>query len=104
MYRVSKSIPTAAFALRPMRFNEDDTPVHFSAVTFEPDAYKGIEQFIRIMDTFGMIAPEENDGLRGMRYVDVMDANYNILQTLPVTAKGFEHMLKKLKAVRDSAP
>jgi len=45
---------------------------------------------------------EPHDGpLEGERFVDVLDAQGDILTTLEITRKGFEYLRRTLRVVRD---
>lgn len=46
-YPIAASLPRAAFALRPMRIDRDETAIHFTATTFPADPYAGCEITIR---------------------------------------------------------
>lgn len=99
-YPIAASIPAAAHALRPMRIDKRDHPIHYTATTFPRGAYAGCELTIRRMECFGMLVPQSSQ-LEGSRFVDVLDAEGDILDTIGVTQKGFEYMRRVLGVRRE---
>ena len=100
-YPIATSIPKTAHALRPMRIDRDESPIHYEATTFPADAYKGCELQIRRMECFGMLTKRDG-ALQGRWFLDVLDADGDILDTLEVNAKGALYMRRTLFARRES--
>ncbi len=100
-YPIAAGLPATAHALRPMRIDRSENAIHYEATTFPNGPYKGCELTIRRMECFGYVLPSNPDGLEGSRFVDVLDANGDILDTLPVTQTGFEYMRRFLKFRRE---
>lgn len=80
-----------------MRIDKNEAPIHYTPTAFEGDSYKGCEITIRRMETFGMITLPEPGPLVGNLFVDVLDEGEDILETYPVTRKGFEYMRRVLR-------
>lgn len=100
-WAISESVPKEAAALRPWRMKNEQA-VHFTAVYFE-QPYKGCELTIRRMDAFGMVAEPHDGPLSGERFVDVLDAQGDILTTFEINRKGFEYLRRTLRVTREPA-
>jgi len=106
-YPIAASLPKTAHALRPMRIDRDEDPVHYEATTFPRDPYKGCELVIRRMECFGMLTKRAGP-LQGAWFLDVLDVEADILDTLEVNAEGVKYMRRVLfmkredKALRDA--
>lgn len=98
-WEISKHVPREAAALRPWRI-KDERPVHFTAAFFQ-DPFAGCELTIRRMDCFGMVTEPHDGSLAGERFVDVLDAQGDILTTFEINRKGFEYLRRKLRTVRE---
>lgn len=92
---IAESLPKTAHALRPMRIDRDENPVHYEATTFKGDAYAGCELQIRRMEVFSMLTKRDGP-LQGSWFLDVLDADGDILDTLEVNAKGVKYMRRTL--------
>lgn len=94
-FPLAASLPKTAHALRPMRIDRDESPVHYEATTFPRDAYRGCELQIRRMECFGMLTKRDGP-LQGKWFLDVLDADSDILDTLEVNAQGVKYMRRTL--------
>lgn len=101
-YPIAESISKAAHALRPMRIDRDESPIHYTATTFPDGPYQGCEKTIRRMESFGHLPPRVPGSLTGNLFVDVLDADGDILDTLEVSRAGFEYMRRVLRFRRES--
>lgn len=99
---IAGSISKDAHALRPMRIGRDEIPIHYEATTFPKDPYVGCELLIRRMEVFGMLA--RRDGrLKGAWFLDVLDSDGDILDTLEVNGAGVKYMRRTLRMKRESS-
>ena len=96
---ISESVPKEAAALRPWRM-KDERAVHFTACYFAK-LYHGCELTVRRMDAFGMVGAPHDGPLVGERFVDVLDAQGDILTTFEINRKGFEYLRRTLRVVRE---
>ena len=94
-YPIAASIPIAAHALRPMRIDRDENPVHYTATTFPQNPYSGCEITVRRMECFGHLTRRDGQ-LQGKWFLDVLDADGDILDTLEVNQRGVEYMRRVL--------
>jgi hypothetical protein len=99
-YPIASSLPKTAHALRPMRIDRDESPVHYEATTFPRGAYKGCELQIRRMECFGMLTKRDGP-LRGSWFLDVLDEQSDILDTLEVSQSGVKYMRRTLFMKRE---
>lgn len=100
-FPITAAVPKSAHALRPMRIDRDEVPIHYTATSFvEP--YKGCEMTLRRMEAFGMLEPRSPGQLKGTRFVDVLDEIGDIIDTIGVTRRGFEYLRDKLKFRREA--
>jgi hypothetical protein len=100
-FPIAASLPKTAHALRPMRIDSNEDPVHYDAITFPRGPYAGCELQIRRMECFGMLA--KHDGpLRGKWFLDVLDGQGDILDTLEViNQRGVKYMRRTLSLKRE---
>lgn len=99
-YPIATSVPKTAHALRPMRIGRDEHPVHYTATTFPKNPYSGCEVTIRRMECFGYL--KRCDGpLQGEWFLDVLDADGDILDTLEVNRRGVEYLRRVLRFRRE---
>lgn len=101
-FPIAASVPKTAHALRPMRIDRDENPIHYTGTTFPKNPYAGCEITIRRMECFGHLMPREPGPLKGNLFVDILDADGDILDTLAVTREGFEYMRRVLRFRRES--
>ena len=94
-YPIAASLPKTAHALRPMRIDRDESPAHYEATTFPRDPYKGCELQIRRMECFGMLTKRDG-ALQGSWFLDVLDVQGDILDTLEVNASGVKYMRRTM--------
>lgn len=99
-YPIAASLPKTAHALRPMRIDRDEQPVHYEATTFPGDPYKGCELTIRRMECFQMLTKRDG-ALQGKWFLDVLDAEGDILDTLEVSPRGVKYMRRVLFMKRE---
>ncbi len=100
-FQIAASVPKTAHALRPMRIDRDENPVHYTATTFPQNPYSGCEITIRRMESFGFVLPQEPGNLRGNLFVDLLDSEGDIIDTLAVTRDGFEYLRRALRFRRE---
>lgn len=100
-YPIAASTPASAVALRPMRIGRDEHPIHYTAAEFLRGR-AGVELTLRRMECFGMLIHQPGQ-LEGTRFVDVLDAQGDILNTIGVTRRGFEYMRRTLRFRREGA-
>lgn len=100
-YPITDSLPRAARALRPMRIDRNEDPVHYEATTFRDDPYAGCALQIRRMEAFGMLIRREVGPLQGSWFLDVLDEQGDILDTLEVNARGVQYMRRTLYMLRE---
>lgn len=98
---IAASLPKAAHALRPMRIDRNEDPVHYEATTFPKDAYRGCELQIRRMEAFGMLT-KPTGNLQGSWFLDVLDEQGDILETLEVNTRGVKYMRRTLFMKRET--
>ena len=99
-FPIASSLPKAAHALRPMRIDRDENPVHYEATTFPSGSYKGCELQIRRMECFGMLTKRDGP-LQGSWFLDVLDEQGDILDTLEVDSRGVKYMRRTLFMKRE---
>ena len=99
-YPIAAGVPKAAHALRPMRIDRDENPVHYTATTFPQNPYSGCEVTIRRMECFGYLTRREGS-LQGTWFLDVLDADGDILDTLEVNKRGVEYLRRVLRFLRE---
>ncbi len=100
-FPIAASVPKAAHALRPMRIGRDEVAIHYTATSFV-DPYRGCEITLRRMESCGLLEPRTDGPLRGSRFVDVLDEDGDILDTIGVTRHGFEYLRSKLRFRREA--
>lgn len=101
-YPIAASVPKTAHALRPMRIDRNENPIHYTGTTFPQNPHAGCELTIRRMECFGYVLPPEPGNLKGHLFVDILNSDGDILDTLAVTRDGFEYMRRTLRFVRES--
>lgn len=94
-FSTSGNLSKDAHALAPIRFLDNDHLKHYDATTFS-EPYKGCELIIRRAEAFGYILSSQ-ERVKGEFAVDVLDKNGDILDTLEVTEKGFNYLIRELK-------
>lgn len=99
-FPIAASLPKTAHALRPMRIDRDESPVHYESTTFPRGAFQGCELQIRRMECFGMLTKRDGS-LQGTWFIDVLDAEGDILETLEVNARGVKNMRRTLFMERE---
>lgn len=99
-FPIAASLPKTAHALRPMRIDRNEDPVHYEATTFPRDPYKGCALQIRRMECFGHLTRRDGP-LQGAWFLDVLDADGDILDTLEVNACGVKYMRRTLYMTRE---
>lgn len=99
-FPIAASLPKSAHALRPMRIGRDENVVHYEATTFPNGPYEGCELTIRRMECFGMLTKRDG-ALKGSWFLDVLDAEGDILDTLEVSKSGVAYMRRKLYFQRE---
>lgn len=97
---IDKLLATEAHALRPVRVVKD-APVHYSATTFPQGPRSGCELYLRRMASFGYLAGTPADKPEDL-WVDVLDANGDILQEWPINRKGMEYLRRTFRFVREA--
>lgn len=97
---INKLLSLEAHALRPVRVVKN-VPVHYSATTFPNNPRAGCELILRRMGCFGHLAGVAGDKLNDL-WVDVLDAQGDILQEWPITRKGIEYLRRTLRFVREA--
>jgi hypothetical protein len=99
--QIAASLPRTAHALRPMRIGRQGDAIHYEATTFPSDPYQGCELQVRRMECFGMLTRREQGPLQGSWFLDVLDAEGDILDTLEVNAQGVKYMRRTLYMKRE---
>lgn len=97
---IDKLLPLSAHALRPVRIVKD-VAVHYTATTFLQNPRSGCELTLRRLGSFGCLTGVPGDKLENL-WVDVLDAQGDILQEWPITRNGMEYLRQKLRFVRES--
>jgi len=97
---IDKLLPPEAHALRPVRIVRD-VAVHYSATTFPQNPRGGCELTLRRLGGFGHLTGVPGDKLEDL-WVDVLDAQGDILQEWPITRKGMEYLRRTLRFVRET--
>lgn len=100
-FPIAASLPRTAHALRPMRIARNDEAIHYEATTFTRDPYQGCELQIRRMECFGMLTKREHGPLQGTWFLDVLDEQGDILDTLEVNAQGVKYMRRTIGVKRE---
>lgn len=100
MTTIAELLSPAAHALRPVRMRGDEA-VNYSATTFPQDPLGGCRLTLRRLEAFGYLAGAPGDHL-GNLWVDVLDAEGDILQEWPITRRGFEYLRRTLRFVREA--
>ena len=93
---IASGLPKTAHALRPMRIDRNEVAIHYEATTFPGGAYSGCELQIRRMECFSMLTKRDDGPLQGSWFLDVLDEQGDILDTLEVNAKGVKYMRRTL--------
>jgi len=99
-FPICASVPERARALRPMRIDRHEKPIHYTATTFVRP-FEGLEITLRRMEAFGMLVAQTGKQLEGTRFVDILDADEDIIDTIGVTQRGFEYMRRVLRFRRE---
>lgn len=99
-YPVAASIPKSAHALRPVRIVKEEL-VNYSGTTFPNNPYAGCEMMLRRCEAFGHVWPLPEDQSLPDLFIDVLDAQGDILLEVPISKKGFEYLRSKLRFVRE---
>jgi hypothetical protein len=99
---IAASLPPNAHALRPMRIDRNENPVHYPATTFPGRAFAGCELQIRRMECFSMLTKRDGP-LQGSWFLDVLDEQGDILDTLEVNSKGVKYLRRTLFMKREDA-
>lgn len=99
-YPISRSLQRTAHALRPMRIHGTE-PIHYEATTYLDNPYRGCETQIRRMECFGMLTRRDGQ-LQGNWFLDVLDVDGDILDTLEVNSVGVKYMRRTLRMRRES--
>ncbi len=100
-FPIAASLPKTAHALRPMRIDRNEDPVHYEATTFPRGPYAGCELQIRRMECFGMLANRDGP-LQGSWFLDVLDEQGDILETLEVIGqRAVKYMRRTLHMRRE---
>jgi len=102
-YPIAASVPLHAHALRPMLIDGHERPLHYTGTTFPANPYAGCELTIRRMECFGYLLPTAPGSLEGSYFVDVLDSQGDILETLAVTRQGFEYLRRVLRFRRETS-
>lgn len=102
-FQIAASLPRTAYALRPMRIDRRDDAIHYEAITFPRDPFQGCELQIRRMEAFGMLTKREQGPLQGTWFLDVLDEQGDILDTLEVNAQGVKYMRRTIGVKRQDA-
>lgn len=87
-----------AHALRPVRIVQGNA-VHYTATTFPNGPRAGCSQMLRMAEVtggLGRVGEELQDF-----WVDVLDANGDILQEWPANKRCFDYLRRKLRCVRE---
>lgn len=99
-YPIAAGLPKTAHALRPMRIDRNENPVHYEGTTFPKDPRAGCELQIRRMEAFGMLTKPTGQ-LRGSWFLDVLDEQGDIIDTLEVNSAGVKYMRRTLYMKRE---
>ena len=99
-FPIAQSLQKSAHALRPMRIDRDESPVHYTATTFPLNPYNGCELLVRRMECFGYLNRREGH-LQGRWFLDVLDADGDILDTLEVNQRGVGYLRSVLRFRRE---
>ena len=91
-FPIAASLPLTACALRPMHIDAQEQATHYAASTFSPSPYKGCEMIVRRMECFGLVTKPADGSLQGTWFLDVLDAQGDILDTLEVSARGVSYL------------
>lgn len=102
-YPIASSLSKTARALRPMRIDRQENPIHYEATTFPNDPYAGCELLVRRMECFGMLTKRDG-ALQGSWFLDVLDEEGDILDTLEVVGNGVKYMRRTLYFKRENLP
>lgn len=97
---IDKLLSPEAHALRPVRVVKD-VAIHYTATTFPNGPRAGCELYLRRMGCFGHLAGVPGDKLEDL-WVDVLDAQGDILQEWPINRKGMEYLRRTFRFVRES--
>jgi hypothetical protein len=85
-----------------MRIDRNEQAIHYTATTFPNNPYGGCELTIRRMECFGMLTKREGP-LQGTWFLDILDAEGDILDTLEVNQKGVKYLRRKLRFRREDS-
>lgn len=100
-YPISSALSKAAHALRPMCISKADA-VHYTATTFPKKPFQGCEITIRRCEAFGYLVPPQPGNLEGDLFIDVLDIEGDILDTIGVTPDGWKYLRRVLGSKRES--
>jgi len=95
---INDLLSVSAHALRPVRMVQEN-PVHYTATTFPNGPRAGCSQMLRMADVTGGLG-HAGEELKDF-WVDVLDANGDILQEWPINKKCFDYLRRKLRFVRE---
>jgi hypothetical protein len=99
---ISAALPRSAHALRPLRILKDGDGRHYTAHTFPKGGYERCELTLRRCESFGYLVSQDGS-LVGDLFIDVLDIEGDILNTIGLTARGWEYLRRVLKFRRESA-
>ena len=102
-FHIASGLPKTAHALRPMRIDRHENPIHYEATTFPSGPYAGCELLVRRMECFGMLTKRDG-ALHGSWFLDVLDEEGDILDTLEVGGNGVKYMRRTLYFKRENSP
>lgn len=86
-------LPENAHALRAIRLVVKNNDIrNYTAVTFE-NPYQGCELWLRRCNAFGYLNVVDD----AMTNIDVLDKKGDILETYPISRKGFNYLRRSLK-------
>lgn len=93
-----KALHPDAYALRPVRVVGDAIRT-YTAVTFEPDPWRGCAQMINRCRSLGWLGDADRNVARG---VDILNSDGDIVQEFSISRRGFEYLRRTLKFRVDS--
>lgn len=100
-YPISAVLPKSAHALRPLKILKSGDGRHYTAHTFPKGGYEGCELTLRRCEAFGYLVPQPGS-LVGDLFIDVLDIEGDILNTIGLTARGWNYLRRVLKFRRES--
>ena len=89
-------LPPSAHALRPVRIRNNEA-IHYTATTFPNNPLTGCNLMLHRCKAFGYLSEKQGD-----LWIDILNAEGDILTEIGVSASGFQYLRRKLQFKKES--